>query len=69
VTIAKGSHTCPGPQCTVTVPYSQLACRRHWYQVPAAIRRAVYASWDYGRGAGSAGHAAALAAAVERMQP
>lgn len=37
------SHVCPAPTCSERIPDHQLACRGHWYQLPKAIREAV---WD-----------------------
>jgi hypothetical protein len=62
-------HRCPGPACDTLVPYEQLACPRHWYQVPLALRRAVSRAWRRGAGAGSPDHTAAIIAAVRRMTP
>ncbi len=62
-------HTCPGPECGKEIPYDMLACSRHWYQVPKAIRAAVYRAWNNGQGAGSPAHTAAIAAAIDRMAP
>ena len=62
-------HICPGPGCEAQVPYEMLACSRHWYQVPRALRNAVYVTWRRGAGAGSAAHLAAIEAAVARMRP
>jgi len=60
-------HRCPGPDCTQDVPYDMLACSRHWYQVPKAIRAAVWRAWDRGKGAGSNAHTAAIHAAIRTM--
>ncbi len=62
-------HECPGPECEAQVPYEMLACRRHWYQVPRAIRNAVYSTWDSGAGAGSREHLAAMDKAISTMRP
>jgi hypothetical protein len=63
------SHRCPGPGCDAQVPYEMLACRRHWYQVPRALRNAVYTAWRNGAGAATSAHTAALDAAISRMRP
>jgi hypothetical protein len=39
------THKCPGPECDIQVDHDLLACPRHWYQVPKAIRSEVYAAW------------------------
>jgi hypothetical protein len=62
-------HRCPGPGCDAQVPYEMLACRRHWYQVPRAIRNAIYHAWADGAGSGSDEHLAAMDAAIARMRP
>ena len=62
-------HTCPGPDCTVQVDVVRLMCPAHWKQVPGPLRREVYESWDYGRGAGSSRHRRAVRAAVEAVSP
>lgn len=63
------AHTCPGPGCTAQVAPDRLACARHWYQVPAPLRRAVWAAWKDGAGAGTRAHAAACVAAIDTMRP
>jgi hypothetical protein len=60
-------HRCPGPECEAMVPSDMLACSRHWYQVPRQLRTAVYRAWDYGVGAGTPAHIAAMDAAISRM--
>lgn len=32
------SHPCPYPGCDSPVPYVQLACRAHWFQLPLDLR-------------------------------
>jgi hypothetical protein len=65
------SHDCPGPGHVkaVSVADDLLACPPHWYQVPADVRRRVWAAWRNGNGAGSRAHAEAIAKAVEHMKP
>lgn len=63
-----GKHACMPGQCPVMVPNSQLFCRTHWYKLPRALRNAVNAAWDYGRGAGSGAHMAAMDAAIEYVR-
>ena len=64
-------HPCPGPGAIHgqpnPVPDDMLACNRHWYQVDKATQRRVYATWAHGAGAGTAGHLAAMTAAVTQM--
>lgn len=42
-------HTCHAENCTVPVPPKMLMCRRHWYMVPVALRRAVWAEYRPGQ--------------------
>jgi hypothetical protein len=63
------THECPGPGCEAQVPYEVLACSRHWYQVPKALRTAVYRAWANGAGAGTVAHTRAIEAAIARMRP
>lgn len=64
------NHHCPGPRCTRDdIPAGKLACAGHWYQVPEAVRKAVWRAWRGGDGAGTAEHTAAMTAAVSRMRP
>jgi hypothetical protein len=41
-------HRCPGAGCMVDVPRSQLACRPHWFSLPADLRGRVWAAWRSG---------------------
>jgi hypothetical protein len=43
-------------------------CREHWFQVPAALRKAVWLTWNEGLGAGGKAHDAAMAAAVGALR-
>ena len=47
------------------VPAHMLACRPHWYQLPADLRSAIWNAWRSGMGAGSPEHNAAIADAME----
>jgi hypothetical protein len=62
-------HKCPGPECEAQIPYDMLACSRHWYQVPAPVRSAVWRAWANGEGAGSKAHTAAILSAIGTMRP
>jgi hypothetical protein len=57
-------HQCPVNDCTEQVGLEMLMCQRHWFMVPAAIRRAVWNSWKNGEGAGTIAHRAAMKTAV-----
>lgn len=35
-------HTCHAESCQVPVPPKMLMCRKHWYMVPAPLRREVW---------------------------
>lgn len=68
----KAAHTCHVGYCAVKVPPAMLMCRRHWFSVPQALQRAVWAEYRKGLREGThptyAWHAAAddaLAAAVK----
>ncbi len=64
---AVASHECPGRGCKQRVTAHMLACRPHWYMIPAPLRAAVWAAWRDGAGAGSLEHTAAITAAVEAL--
>lgn len=63
------THQCPGPECVKQIAYERLACPPHWFQVPVAIRNAVYRAWANGEGAGTIAHTRAMEAAIARMSP
>lgn len=58
------THKCPKRGCDLQVRQDQLACTRHWYSVPKALRDEVNRA--YRRGTPDE-HRAAMAAAVESM--
>jgi hypothetical protein len=60
-------HRCPGPECEQEVAVTMLACPGHWYQVPKAVRDAVWR--EYKRGPLSAQHQAAMGMAIKAMRP
>lgn len=39
------SHTCPHPACTEQVGSTMLACRPHWFALPAELRSEVWAAY------------------------
>jgi hypothetical protein len=57
-------HECPATGCAVRVARSKLACSRHWYQLPADIRSAVWRGYRTYRSDNGAAHRAALTAAL-----
>jgi hypothetical protein len=60
-------HECPKTGCVKQIDYTMLMCARHWYQVPAPLRKAVWRAWRNGEGAGSAEHLAAVNAAIDAV--
>jgi hypothetical protein len=62
-------HKCPGPECETDVATDKLACPRHWYQVTAPVRSAVYRAWANGAGGGTAAHRKACELAISQMRP
>ena len=61
------AHDCPARGCTARVALHMLMCRPHWFMVPLAQRRAVWAAWDGGAGAGTPEHRDAMLAAVRAV--
>jgi hypothetical protein len=55
--------TCEADGCDVAVESPMLMCPAHWRRVPAALKRAVYATWNVRRTAlGKPGYQEAVAA-------
>lgn len=42
-------HECPARGCEVWVSNDQLACRRHWFQLPKALRNRIYEEYVPGQ--------------------
>jgi len=61
------THECPRDGCTRRVPPGMLMCRADWLRVPVPFRKALYAAWDSGRGAGTPAHRAAMLAAIQAV--
>lgn len=61
------AHDCPAPNCGVQVPHSQLACKRHWFMLPADLRREVWAAFRED-GQGSRRHVEACLAARDWLE-
>jgi hypothetical protein len=59
------SHDCPIEGCQQRVPNYKLLCGAHWLLVPTPLKRAVYAAWKNGKGAGSEEHREACQAAID----
>jgi hypothetical protein len=43
-------HRCPAPECPERIPHEKLFCKRHWFLVPPAIRKAVNDAYHRGIG-------------------
>lgn len=39
------THECPAIGCTIHVPQSQLACRAHWFSLPAEVRSRLWSAY------------------------
>ena len=39
------THQCGAPGCKRRIPLAQFLCPRHWYQVPAIERQAIWAAY------------------------
>lgn len=62
------THRCPvGPHGPATLSDDILMCPAHWRHVPQRLRRAVWAAWKNGAGAGTDELAAAQLAAVKAV--
>jgi hypothetical protein len=57
-------HYCPGG-CGGKVAAHQLACRADWFRLPVALRGAVTAAWDRGKGKDTPQHTAAVRDALD----
>ncbi len=42
-------HTCHAKGCATTVPPKMFMCRKHWFTVPAELRRAVWLTYRPGQ--------------------
>ena len=42
-------HTCHAIGCEIPVPPRLLCCKQHWYAVPPALRKAVWAAYQSGQ--------------------
>jgi hypothetical protein len=63
----EGGRPCPVRACTWPVPPGRLMCPGHWRMVPGPVRKAVWAAWQGGAGAGSPAHLAAIRAAIRSV--
>lgn len=55
------THECPYPLCTLRVPRAMLACRPHWFALPAELRSAI---WAAHKAKNTMEHARAIGAAM-----
>lgn len=39
------THDCAAPGCGVQCAYEMLACRPHWYRLPADLRNRITGAW------------------------
>lgn len=44
-----GRHTCHWPGCTKRVPPAAWGCKAHWYRLPFALRRKIWAAFRPGQ--------------------
>jgi hypothetical protein len=59
-------HLCPAPGCGEIVPRTMLACRKHWFSLPKAMRNDIWRAWrrdPYGDE-----HQALIAEAIEWLE-
>lgn len=42
-------HKCPWPLCTMRVDADLWGCKRHWYLIPPALRRALWEAYRPGQ--------------------
>ena len=42
------THECPAEGCHEQIPYERMACQRHWFSLPYALRRDVGRAWRSG---------------------
>lgn len=66
----KLTHECIGPGCTTRLPPRLLACRRHWWKIPAELRNEISTHYRPGQTAATASpeYLDALARVVEHLQ-
>jgi len=60
-------HECPARYCTTEVDADKLFCPPHYRLLPGAFRHALLATWNHGRGKGTAQHHAAIRAAIDQV--
>lgn len=60
--------TCAALGCDTQAGPAQLMCRKHWYQVPQAVRDEVWAAWRACKGTPDRRYAMAVLAARESLK-
>jgi hypothetical protein len=43
------SHTCHWPGCPTEVPPAMWGCKKHWFRLPPALRRAIWRTYQAGQ--------------------
>jgi hypothetical protein len=43
--VISGGRQCPAPDCSASIPHHIFACRRHWFALPAVVRRHINNAW------------------------
>lgn len=43
------SHTCHWPNCPVKVPPKLWGCKKHWFMLPANLRKLIWATYVPGQ--------------------
>jgi hypothetical protein len=41
-------HDCPADGCPKRLPFEMMACRKHWFVLPPALRRDINRAWRTG---------------------
>lgn len=59
------THTCHWPGCPREVPPAMWGCKAHWFRLPIALRRKVWATYRPGQEIDKTPSAAYLAVAIE----
>ncbi len=60
------THCCPAAGCTEQLPDTLVFCKKHWFKVPASLRKQIWASYHAGR-AGTEPHFALIRAATAHV--
>lgn len=49
MSLVSAPHTCHHPTCTAVVPEAQLACEKHWFALPIAVRNDIWRAFRPGQ--------------------